>query len=90
MATNTIEKTKQTAPPTPSDGFRPMEDCPFIVGNAVVLKGPKGQIEVAKWRITNSFSKESLRWERDSFWATINAGGIRVGFNPVAWKEYKE
>jgi hypothetical protein len=91
MAVNTIEKTKPAKEvPAPSDGWKSMEECPHIVGRAIEIKSAKGEVEVAKWRITRSINPTSMRWENDSFWATINAGGIKVKFEPIAWREVKE
>jgi hypothetical protein len=67
-----------------------MDKCPSIIGQTVELKSPTGEIKTAKWKLTKAYSHKTLRWENYSFWAEINAGGIKVKFEPVAWREFRE
>ena len=44
----------------------------------------------AVWRKTRSYDAPNTKWVTDAYWARHNAGGQRIEFVPVAFKDMED
>ena len=57
-------------------------------GRPVVLTSGQQNACTAVWRVSREFYNG--RFNPVAFWATYNAGGSKVPFEPIGWREYVE
>ena len=85
--------TEPEAPPqlVPS-GWYDVDGAPQD-GKPVFLLGPDDPPDHADfpfveavWRNTRFYDKRGGRWQPTGFWAVRNCAGIKVGFDPIAWR----
>lgn len=75
-------------PPTPigQAGNYPYDGKPVWLGEVVEA----GVVEhAAVWRSTRAFNKLKGAWTGVAFWAKHNAGGQRIEFEPLGYREFK-
>lgn len=75
-------------PPVPlgQTGNYPYDGKPVWLGEVVEA----GVVEhAAVWRSTRAFSKDKGAWVGTAFWAKHNAGGQRIEFEPLGYREFR-
>ena len=100
-APESFDEVEQQQPftPPPEPAWLPMPDWvpdpekryeiarfPYDGAPIWARNGETGEAREAVWRVTRSYNSAEGCWRFSGFWAKRNAGGARLGFEPVAYK----
>lgn len=69
----------------PTVDWQDMDSAPKT-GGPLLLTPDLEQAHEAVWRSTREYSPSASRFVDVGFWAVRNAGGRKIGFEPLGWR----
>jgi hypothetical protein len=69
----------------------PIEPASYPYDGQAVWLTPNGKdMMKGVWRVTRSYNPLKVQWVYEAYWAQHNAGGQRLGFDPVGYKKSED